>query len=212
MRFIRFAKIIGAAFLAASLAGAQQAQPKPKSQKEVEALQKVQAAAQANNPDAEIQAINYVLENFVDTDYKPMLLSMGMQAANAKGDPAQLQVFGERAIEADPKYATAYAKLAIAYSRFYALHSDAGALELAQANAERAITIDQTSGDAHTALAYVFEAKGDQKNALVEIEREARRTFPAGRAESYLTLLGGVDRLTSTLAAEVGAEFAEVKI
>jgi len=105
MKNLSFAKMITAFLLTASLVAAQQQpspnQPKPKSQKEVEALQKVQAAAQANNPDGEIQAINYVLETFADTEYKPMLLTMGMEAAAAKGDPAQLQVFGERAIQED---------------------------------------------------------------------------------------------------------------
>ena len=47
------------------------APPKPKSQKEIEALQKVQAAAQASNWDGEIQAINYALENFADTVTSP---------------------------------------------------------------------------------------------------------------------------------------------
>jgi tetratricopeptide (TPR) repeat protein len=77
-------------------------QPKPKSQKEVEALQKVQAAAQASNWDGEIQAINYVLENFADTEYKVMLLSMAQEAAQNKGDYAGSIAFGEQTVEADP--------------------------------------------------------------------------------------------------------------
>lgn len=87
-------------------------QPKPKSQKEVQALQKVQAAAQSGDYDAEIQAINYVLENFADTDYKNMLLNMAMDAAQAKGDYAQTVAFGEQAIQADPTNALARATLA----------------------------------------------------------------------------------------------------
>lgn len=103
MRFMKAAR--SATLLTAigvgSLLQAQQ-QPKAKSNKEVEALQKVQAAAQAQNYDAEIQAINGVLENFADTEYKSMLLNMAMDAAQRKGDQAQTQVFGERALEADP--------------------------------------------------------------------------------------------------------------
>src|SRR5579875_724394 len=111
--------------------------PKPKSQKEVEALQKVQTAAQlahaCDNPgvsgvitspakctpayraqyyDAEIQAINYVLENFTDTEYKPLLLSMAVEAAQDKGDYAQSVAFGEQAIQADPNTITARVYLA----------------------------------------------------------------------------------------------------
>ncbi len=82
----------------------QQAQqgPRPKSQQEMEALQKVKTALQARNPDAEIQAINNVLENFKDTDYKPVLLNIAMQAAAQKGDYAQTLVWGDRIIQNDP--------------------------------------------------------------------------------------------------------------
>jgi len=76
--------------------------PHPKSQKEVDALKQVQSAAQSGNFDAEIAAINNVLENFADTDYKPMLLSMGMDAAQRKGDYPQTIVWGERIIQNDP--------------------------------------------------------------------------------------------------------------
>lgn len=90
----------------------QAAGPKPKSQKEVQALQKVQAAAQQNNPDAEIQAINDVLENFKDTEYKNMLLTMAMDAEARKGDYEQTIVWGERAVQADPTNIQAYDTLA----------------------------------------------------------------------------------------------------
>jgi multidrug resistance protein MdtO len=48
----------------------------------------------------------------------------------------------------------------------------------------------------------------DWSRPLDEIEREARRRLPLGRAESLLALLGGIDRLTASLAAEIDAEFA----
>ena len=57
---------------------AAQAGPKPKSQKEVEALQKVQQAA---NPEDRIKAIDNVLENFADTEYKSILLQMAVESA-----------------------------------------------------------------------------------------------------------------------------------
>jgi tetratricopeptide (TPR) repeat protein len=88
------------------------AQPKPKSQKELQALQKVQAAAQAHNYDAELDAINYVLENFADTAYKTMLLNMAVDAATSKGDYAQTVAFGEKAIDADPNNIAARVTLA----------------------------------------------------------------------------------------------------
>ncbi len=101
MRLQSFPSVITFALVTAAALWAQ-AQPKPKSQKETDALQKVQAAAQAQNYDGELQAITYVLENFADTEYKPMLLNMAMDAAQRKGDQAQMTVYGERVIEADP--------------------------------------------------------------------------------------------------------------
>src|SRR5438270_3199221 len=91
--------------LTCGLMHAQQAQqkgPQPKSQKERDALMKVQTAAQANNPDELLKSIDYVLENFDNTDYKPMLLTMGMEAAQAKGDAAKSSVYADRLIELDP--------------------------------------------------------------------------------------------------------------
>ena len=112
----RFVSFAGALILAvapgAALASTQAAQtaqpaqnssqPHPKSQKEVDALKKVQAAAQANDPKAVLQAIKDILENFTDTEYKPMLLNMAVQAAQQSGDYAETVVWGERAIQSDP--------------------------------------------------------------------------------------------------------------
>jgi tetratricopeptide (TPR) repeat protein len=86
--------------------------PHPKSQKEVDALKKVQADQQAQNWDAEVTDINYVLENFPDTDYKGMLLDMAIQAAQNKGDYGQTVAFGEQAVQADPNNVEAFVKLA----------------------------------------------------------------------------------------------------
>ncbi len=95
----------------APAAGAQ-AGPKPKSQKEVDALKKVQADAQANNLDAEITDINAVLENFADTEYKSMLLNMAMEASQRKQDYAQTVAFGQQVIAADPNDITARVTMA----------------------------------------------------------------------------------------------------
>ena len=105
---LRIAALPAALVLAALPVLAQQAgQPKPKSQKEVDALKKVQADAQANNYDQEIQDINYTLENFADTEFKNMLLNMAMEAAEKKGDYPNTVAFGEKVIQADPNDITA---------------------------------------------------------------------------------------------------------
>jgi tetratricopeptide (TPR) repeat protein len=93
------------------------AQPKPKSQKEVDALKKVQTDAQAGNLDQEITDINYVLENFADTEYKEMLLSMAMEAAERKNDYGQIVAFGQQVIQANPNDIMARVTLAEAIAQ-----------------------------------------------------------------------------------------------
>lgn len=76
--------------------------PHPKSQKELEALQKVQAAQQAKDWDGELAGITNVLENFANTDFKIQLLNMAMGAAQQKNDLPLIVTWGERLMEADP--------------------------------------------------------------------------------------------------------------
>lgn len=83
--------------------------PQAKSQKEVQALQAVQAA---KTPDEQIKAIDNVLENFADTDFKLMLLQFGMQAAQKKGDYPLTVTYAERILEVDPKNIFALSTLA----------------------------------------------------------------------------------------------------
>ncbi len=80
----------------------QQQGPKPKSKGEQDALMKVQQAAQSNDPKAVLAAISNVLENFTDTEYKPMLLNLAVQAAQQEGDYGETVVWGERALQALP--------------------------------------------------------------------------------------------------------------
>jgi len=82
---------------------------KPKSQKESDALQAVMAA---KSPDDQVKAIENVLTNFADTEYKVMLLQVAMQIESQKGDFAQITFYAERLLEADPKNAFAFVTLA----------------------------------------------------------------------------------------------------
>ncbi|HEY7304303.1 MAG TPA: hypothetical protein VH601_09325 [Bryobacteraceae bacterium] len=110
---LRLAAFLAALTLAAVPVAAQQAgQPKAKSQKEVDALKKVQADAQAQNYDQEIQDINFTLENFADTEFKNMLLNMAMEASQKKGDYANTVTYGEKVIQADQNDVTARVTLA----------------------------------------------------------------------------------------------------
>lgn len=82
---------------------------KVKSQKEQQAILAVQTAA---TPDDRIKAIENVLDNFADTDFKVPLLQMAMQTEEQKGDYAQMVFYGERLLKADPKNAFALVTLA----------------------------------------------------------------------------------------------------
>lgn len=82
---------------------------KPKSPKEVAAIQAVQAA---KTPDDQIKAIENVLTNFADTEFKAVLLQMAMQIEEQKGDFTQTVFYAERLLEADPKNAFALDALA----------------------------------------------------------------------------------------------------
>jgi tetratricopeptide (TPR) repeat protein len=80
----------------ASLATAQ----KVKSQKEGEA---VNAVIAAQTPDARIAAVENLLSKFKDTEFKAAVLEMAANAAQQKNDAAATMIYGNRALEANPK-------------------------------------------------------------------------------------------------------------
>ena len=73
---------------------------KPKSPKELEA---VQAVFSATTPDQKIAAVDNLLSKFKDTEFKAAALDMAGEAYSQKGDSANAIVYGNRALEADPK-------------------------------------------------------------------------------------------------------------
>jgi tetratricopeptide (TPR) repeat protein len=83
--------------------------PTPKSPKELEALQAVQ---NAQTPDDQVKAIENVLNNFADTEFKALLLYSAMQIESQKSDYAQTVFYAERLLEVDPKNAFALVTLA----------------------------------------------------------------------------------------------------
>ena len=82
---------------------------KPKSQKETQAIMAVQVA---KTPDERIAAIENVLTNFADTEFKVALLQMAVQSEQQKNDYAQTVFYAERLLKADPKNAFALVTLA----------------------------------------------------------------------------------------------------
>ena len=77
------------------------AQPQPKSQAELKAIQ---AMMQAQDPDSIIKAAEDLLTGFADTQFKDVALEQEAEAYRSKvpPDPIKAQIFAERALEANP--------------------------------------------------------------------------------------------------------------
>jgi len=92
----------GALVLTAGLVFAQKApkQPKPKSQKEVDAIN---AVFTATDPDARIAAAENLLTKFADTEFKAVVLQVAAASAQQKNDFEKMVIYSERTIEADPQ-------------------------------------------------------------------------------------------------------------
>ena len=87
----------------AQAAPAQAKAPSPKSAKERDAVMALQAAGQTNNPDSIIKAADDLVTKFNDTDFKEWALSLEAKAYQMKGDAEHAQVYGQQALQADPK-------------------------------------------------------------------------------------------------------------
>jgi tetratricopeptide (TPR) repeat protein len=98
----QFLRAFAALAVAGALCGqtASTKQPKPKSQKEVDAFNAMLAAT---DDDARIAAADTLLTKFADTDFKPLALYIATAAAQSKGDFEKVVIYGERTLEADPK-------------------------------------------------------------------------------------------------------------
>lgn len=109
----KLARLFMCGVLAVSAASAFQKQPKLKSQKEFDAYK---AMVTATTPDAQIAAAENLLTNFADTELKSLALYMEADAYARKNQFEKCVVYGERALEADPKNYQAMILLARQYA------------------------------------------------------------------------------------------------
>jgi len=93
---MKMKSLIAALLMAGTLAMGQ----KVKSPKEAEAVNAVLTAA---TPDQKIAAADNLLSKYKDTAFKSIALQMAGEAYAQKGDGPNAIVYGDRAIEADPK-------------------------------------------------------------------------------------------------------------
>lgn len=93
-----------------------------------------------------------------------------MKQPNDTGLDAAIEEY-KQAVDLDPHYADAHAKLALAYGRLYAIRRDPGALDLARGNCEHALALDPGMVDARLSLAFLLEQTGNVQGALDEIKK-----------------------------------------
>ncbi|HTM50395.1 MAG TPA: tetratricopeptide repeat protein [Bryobacteraceae bacterium] len=77
-----------------------QKQPTPKSQKEVEAIQKMFGA---QDPDARIKAADELMTKFADTEFKTLAMYLTAASYEQKNDFDKMIIWCERTVQADPK-------------------------------------------------------------------------------------------------------------
>ena len=93
-----------------------------------------------------------------------------MKRPNEAGLDAAIEKYKE-AVDLDPHYAIAHAKLAMAYSRLYGVRLNPGFLDLARGNSARALALDPTLVEGHLALALILQQTGNEQGALDEAAR-----------------------------------------
>ncbi len=84
-------------------------QPQPKSKGELEALQ---ALFQAPDADTRIKAADNLVTKYADTDFKDLALFFAAASYEQKGDAEKAIVYAERAVDANPKNYSALLLLA----------------------------------------------------------------------------------------------------
>jgi len=97
----------------------------------------------------------------------------------------------EKAIEADPSYAQAYAGLADTYllMAFQNLMTSNEAHRKAKYLAGRALEIDKTIGEAHTTLGYIYMDTGSWKEAETEYKKSINLTPSYSTAHFWYSIL-----------------------
>jgi tetratricopeptide (TPR) repeat protein len=97
-----------------------------------------------------------------------------MKPPNDAGLDAAIEKY-KQAVDLDPGYAVAHAKLGIAYGHLYGIRRDPAAIELARGNCERALSLDPNLVDGHLALGGVLNLTGDEQGALNEFAKALQR-------------------------------------
>ena len=134
--------------------------------------QQIVAALHIKSRDAEqARAWRVPTENLTAYDF--LLRGLSHFSGLTKVDYAEARVMFERAIELDPRFASAYVLLGYAHLMDNAFGSskDPRTLQKASELARKALTLDDSSAKAHALLADVHRASGRYDQAISQAER-----------------------------------------
>jgi serine/threonine protein kinase len=172
-------------------------------------------------------AVALIFSRYSGARPKGRVLLSGVPAANQEynsgvivlhsgsGDFVKAKKHFQRAIELDPKFAAAYARLSLAYISSGAPASNTELLRKAQAAARKAIEIDWYLPDGHSCLASTidlldFDWERAEKELLIAYKlnpnsedvlyQYANNLVPLGQAETALHLVEKAQRLESRSA------------
>lgn len=102
---------------------------------------------------------------------------------NDTGLSAAIEKYKE-ALDQDPRYAMAYAKLAQAYLRQYEIQNNPSTLDLARGNSDRALALEPGLVEGHLARSSVLRLTGEERGALDEIRESL--TLDPGNPKALL--------------------------
>jgi tetratricopeptide (TPR) repeat protein len=93
-----------------------------------------------------------------------------MKQSDSAGTEGAIEKY-KQAVDLDPRYALAYARLALAYSHLYFKHGDQSAIVLGKANAETSLALNRNLIEGHVSMAWILEDVGDRAGALREMAK-----------------------------------------
>jgi adenylate cyclase len=170
-----------------------------------EITQRIVTVLRVEMQEAELERVQRLpTENL--TAYDSLLRGVEYYLRSTKEANAQARQLFERAIELDPRYATAYAALGWTHFTDWGLQwsQDPQSLERASELAHKAIVLDDSLPQAHMLLSFVYQLKNQLEPAITEAKR-AIALDPNG-ADSYAAL---AEALSWTVQSEEAIALAE---
>ncbi len=153
----------------------------------------IAAAVRANLPRPAASAARSIIPEAVEA----FLRGTYLLAKGTDTDRDQARVAFEQAIEIDPNFARPYAYLAVMYAHGGAIRAGGGGegRKLTRQWAEKALQLDDSLAEAHTALGWLAISDWDFKNAEREFKRaiELNPSYATARAW-YAQFLGSMQR------------------